>query len=966
MLYTIELHNALAPALTANDLLYVPVQDPPRIKRTRRYLFTYEGDPAALDRFARRVLVDEVSEDLHAGEAPLFGDAGAVLDMTLKPGLLDHEREAVLEYADHAAPDGVEVQDLRIHQRMYIFDTGGTFSPDRLVRDLVNPAIHQWTVTDPREAGPAPAEGGPRAAAAAAAKPPPQTHRDIALRDLDDNALGALSRDMKLSLSTEDMRVIRAAFAELGREPTDVELEVLAQTWSEHCKHRIFNAHITCREQDRETVVDGLFKTFIKDPTEAICRRKPGFVLSAFHDNAGFIKLNEDRALCYKVETHNHPSAIEPYAGANTGLGGVIRDILGAGKGARPIASLDVFCFGRPDTPPEAIRGRDVIHPIGILRGVVRGVRDYGNRMGIPTVTGSILFDDGYLYNPLVYCGTAGVIDIRDIEKKVEPGDHIVVLGGRTGRDGLHGATFSSASLGTDSHEEDQGAVQIGNPIEEKKVTDCVLQAREEGLIHFITDCGAGGLSSAAGEMVEDVGGEIHLDRVPLKEPGLASWEVFLSESQERMVLAVAPEDWARLHELAETFETEATIIGSADGSGRLKVFHHDTRVCDLDCRFLHEAPRKALTARIDPRPTPAAVSPSHDPGKDLLRMLASTDLCSREPVIREYDHEVQGNTVLKPLAGPGGDNPQDGSVIRLDECERLMALGVALLPFYHRDPERMARATVDEAIRQLVVTGADPDQIALLDNYCVGNPDDPAELGRLVACARGMAEAAEAYGAPFISGKDSFYNYFETEAGPESIPLSLLISSIGLLDRASDRTGASLTRADSILALAGRTEPELGGSAYARMLGEDGSAVPDLNPDEAMASYRTLHRLIQRGAVRAAHDLSEGGLAVALAEMGFSGTGGIEVDLEALPADPELDDTARLFSESTGRILLELDPEALAAVEEEFTGLPFAVLGASSAGHRDLVIRRGEAPLIRRSLEELKHAWKTGLTPYY
>ena len=325
--------------------------------------------------------------------------------------------------------------------------------------------------------------------------------RSIPLRDLTADQLFDLSKRMKLSLSKADMLAVQKIYQDEGREPTDVEMEVIAQTWSEHCKHRIFGAKIYHTINGQQEVVDGLFKTYIRKVTEEICQSKPDFVLSAFEDNAGFVKLDDDKAVCLKVETHNHPSAIEPYAGANTGLGGVIRDILGAGKGAKPVASLDVFCFGPPDIEQDQIKAKDVIHPLGVMRGVVRGVRDYGNRMGIPTVNGAIQFDDTFIYNPLVFCGTAGIIPIKDIAKEVKPGHLLIAAGGRTGKDGLKGATFSSAELTTDSHEEDQTAVQIGNPIEEKKVADWVLAAREKGLIQFVTDCGAGGFSSAAGEM---------------------------------------------------------------------------------------------------------------------------------------------------------------------------------------------------------------------------------------------------------------------------------------------------------------------------------------------------------------------------------------------------------------------------------------------------------------------------------
>ncbi len=789
----------------------------------------------------------------------------------------------------------------------------------------------------------------------------------IPVRDLTPEDLTGLSERMKLSLSGEDMLAIQAQFRDLARDPTDVELEVIAQTWSEHCKHRIFNADIRHQGPRGAERVDSLFKTFVRGVTEPIMEARPDFVLSAFHDNAGFIRLDDDTAICLKLETHNHPSAIEPYAGANTGLGGVIRDILGAGKGARPVASLDVFCFGRPDTPPEQVTG-DLIHPLGVFRGVVRGVRDYGNRMGIPTVGGAIQFADGYLHNPLVFCGTAGTIPIADIPKKVEPGMLVVAVGGRTGRDGLHGATFSSAALDTDSHEEDKGAVQIGNPIEEKKVTDMVLQARAEGLIGFITDCGAGGFSSAAGEMLSELGGEIQLENCPLKEPGLRSWEIFLSESQERMVLAIRHEHWNRVRELARIYETEATVIGRATGDGRLRVVHHGQVVCDLDGGFLHEAPRKRLTSTYRPaRAAPVALPDAGEAPALLRALLADVNLCSREPVIREYDHEVQGNTVNKPLAGPDGRCPQDGAVIRVDGTGRFMALGVSLLPsFGERDAYRMGLSTVDEAVRQVVAAGADPDQVALLDNFCAGDPTQPDELGKLVETARGMAEAARAYGTPFISGKDSFYNCYDTEQGTVNIPLTLLVSALARIDDPAWITPASLRGPGNLLVMLGATAAELGGSALARHLGQNAGTVPTLDPPTVREAYRRFHQAVRQGLVQSAHDLSEGGLAVAAAEAGFSLRAGVEIDLDAVPGARGLEALETLFSESNGRILFEVRPEDEAALREILDDSPWAVVGRTTEGEARLVFSRGGQTVLADSLSDLKDAWTCGLTPYY
>lgn len=794
---------------------------------------------------------------------------------------------------------------------------------------------------------------------------PQAVFRHLPIRDLNADQLLELSQQMKLSLSRVDMLAVQQIYREENREPTDVELEVIAQTWSEHCKHRIFNAKIEHTLNGKAEVVDSLFKTYIRAVTEEIWRQKPDFILSAFVDNAGFIKLDDERAVCLKVETHNHPSAIEPYAGANTGLGGVIRDILGAGKGAKPIGSLDVFCFGPPDVAESDLKAKDVIHPLGIMRGVVRGVRDYGNRMGIPTVNGAIQFDDTYIYNPLVFCGTAGVIPIKDIAKEVKPGHWLIAAGGRTGRDGLKGATFSSASLTTDSHEEDQTAVQIGNPIEEKKVADFLLAARDKGLIQFVTDCGAGGFSSAAGEMLSEVGGEVWLENAPLKEPGLESWQVFISESQERMVLAVEEEALPELERLAGIYETELCRLARADGSKRLKVWHHGSLVCDLHVEKLHEAPRREMRSRWrTPAATESKVKVKPDSWTATLKtVLADFAIVSREPIIREYDHEVQGNTVLKPLAGAAGDGPQDGAVIRIDGSPHLMALACALLPELGKtDPYAMGRAVVDECIRQLVLVGADPDRLAILDNFCAGNADNELELGALVECTKGMAASALAYAAPFVSGKDSFYNYFVTDEGPVSIPVTLLVSGMGIVEDIQHVIGSSLRKVGSKICVFGGTKRGLRGSVLGKYVAGCGlNAAPDFDENEALERYRRYHALVKAGAILSAHDLSEGGLGVALAEMAFSGKGGIRVDLSRMPAEEGCSTAELLFGETPARLLVEVAPEHMEAARA--AGM---VAIGDSTREPWLHVSHSGTTLIDASVAELKAIWKAGLTPYY
>lgn len=795
-----------------------------------------------------------------------------------------------------------------------------------------------------------------------------KSYRHITIRDLSGEQLKDLSDSMKLSLSREDMEVVQRIYREWDREPTDVEMEVIAQTWSEHCKHRIFAASIEHESPRGKEMIHSLFKTYIKEPSERIMEKKPGFVLSCFHDNAGFIRLDDTKAVCLKVETHNHPSAIEPYAGANTGIGGVVRDILGAGKGANPIANVDVFCFGAPDTNPAEIKGKDVIHPLGIMRGVVRGVRDYGNRMGIPTVCGAIQFDPTYIYNPLVYAGTAGVIDQQYIDKAMRPGLKIIVVGGRTGRDGLKGATFSSASLTGDSHTEDQSAVQIGNPIEEKKAADFIIAARDRNLIVFITDCGAGGFSSAAGEMLSETGGALFLENAPLKEPGLISWQIFISESQERMVLAVEESSLPELQALADTFQTELTVLGHSDDTGILKVWHNGELVCELDNSKLHDAPTRRLNSRFLSTPEGTGLVGSDvDLSASLHGILADFAVCSREPIIREYDHKVQGNTLLEPLAGAQGDAPQDGSVIAIDGSSKAMAIGLSLLPEWGKtDPCAMGRASMDETMRSLVIIGANPDKIGLLDNFCMGNPNDPDELGRLVECVKGISDAAEEFEAPFISGKDSFYNYYETEDGPINIPVTFLCSGVGIVEDQSHVTGSSLRRNDSVLCLIGNTSDEMGGSVFARRIGLQGAAVPQTDCSKNLGIYRKYHAARTQGMIRSAHDVSEGGLATTLAEFGFSGKGGLEIDLAQLPGHQGYSAAVALFSESTGRILLEVDANHVESLRKIFAGDAFAVIGKSVEKHRQLVVLQSGVEEMREELSALKAIWKQRLVEFY
>ncbi len=803
------------------------------------------------------------------------------------------------------------------------------------------------------------------------AEPPEPAARAecVPLATMDDATLLRTSRERLLSLDLAEMKAIQAYFAAEVRDPTDVELESLAQTWSEHCVHKTFKGIIDYTEQTpngpRTTRIDSLIKTYLQAATQTIAAP---WVLSAFVDNAGILAFGEDYEVSFKVETHNHPSALEPFGGANTGVGGVVRDVMGVS--ARPIANTDVLCFGPLDTPLADLPS-GVLHPRRIYNGVVKGVEDYGNKMGIPTVNGAICFDPGYTANPLVYCGCVGIAPRGLHPRGARTGDLVVVLGGRTGRDGLHGATFSSIELTDETGVTSGGAVQIGNPITEKMTLDAILVARDERLYTAITDCGAGGLSSAVSEMGEDVGAEVHLERVPLKYHGLQPWEIWLSEAQERMVLAVPSANEARLRAICEGYAVEMTVIGHFTGDGRLRLSYEDQLVADMAMQFLHKGiPRRHLTATWSP--AVCGVEPTRDLSMSaselLLRILAHPNVRSKEDVVRRYDHEVQGGTVIKPFVGQWDDGPSDAAVLKPLEVRAAwqgVALGCAFNPAYGAlDPYAMAISAIDEAIRNVVAVGADPERIALLDNFCWGNPLLPDRLGGLVRACQGCYDGALQYGAPFISGKDSLNNeYTDGVTGKQvAIPPSLLISAIGMVGDVRQTCTMDLKVASDSLLLLGLTRDELGGSYYHRVTGTSSGRAPGAAAS-GPATARALHRAIEQGLVRACHDCSEGGLAVALAEMALAGGLGVEALLAAAPCDDALGDAARLFSESNGRYLVEVAAEHMPALEALLADLPYAAIGRVVAEpHLAIQGLQGDE-VIGLGLDALRHAWRGHLT---
>jgi phosphoribosylformylglycinamidine synthase len=924
------------------------------IARTSRgYQLEGNLDRDQAERLTRELLVDALAETGKVGSLNEHRDQSVLATVLLKPGVMD---PTALSVVDAARDLGIPLESVRSFRRYYR-NGSAPASNDRDVlfrRVLANEAIEQIVE------GPLTLDhltlGGTYTFQLVV----------VPVRELDDDALIKLSRDGQLSLNLAEMRAIQNHFRELGRDPTDIELETLAQTWSEHCSHKTLKGHIDFDGRR----IDNLLKETIFGATQEIRRRlgPDDWCVSVFEDNAGVVKFDDKHHVCFKVETHNHPSAIEPYGGANTGLGGVIRDPLGTGLGARPICNTDVFCFAPPDTPPEALPP-GVLHPRKVMKGVVAGVRDYGNRIGIPTVNGAVLFDERYLGNPLVFCGTVGTIPIDRARKEPQAGDLIVTVGGRTGRDGIHGATFSSIELTSESEKVSGGAVQIGNPITEKKLLDVLLQARDRGLYHAITDCGAGGFSSAIGEMGEKIGAAVHLDKAPLKYEGLSYAEIWISESQERMILAVPPGNWAELQKLCASEDVEATAIGSFEATGKLRLFYHEERVAELDLYFLHEGRpaviRKATLARSASEGAPllALRARNVDCNESLRKILASYNVCSKEWIIRQYDHEVQGASVIKPLVGVHDDGPGDAAVLTpvLGSWSGV-AVGCGVNPRYgDLNPYAMAACAVDEAVRNVVAVGANPARIALLDNFCWGNTDRPEVLGSLVRAAEACRDVALAYGMPFISGKDSLNNEYHSGGRNIIIPPTLLISALGIVPDVRRCVTMDLKEPGNALFLVGVTKNVMGGSHLHLVNALSGGAVPEVDTHVAPRIFQTLHRVIQRGLVRACHDLSEGGLAVALAEMAFAGETGADVAQGDLGM--ELPDDVLLFAESPTRFVVEVAPDCVAAFQACFSAdLPLRRIGTTVKEPR-LRIAGGKGEwIIWASLAELREAWQKPL----
>jgi phosphoribosylformylglycinamidine synthase len=811
----------------------------------------------------------------------------------------------------------------------------------------------------------------------------------IDLSRLDDAGLLILNSDRRLALDLNELQTIRNYFLAKNRPASDAELETIAQTWSEHCVHKTFRAIVTVNDHTSANeilagssqqnpssnyTIDNLLKTYLQSATNEI---NATWVKSAFVDNAGVIEFDKDTDLSFKVETHNHPSAIEPFGGANTGTGGVVRDILGVSH--RPIAATDILCFGPPSMPLKELP-IGVLHPTRIRSGVIAGIADYGNKLGLPTVNGAVFYHHGYTFNPLVFCGSVGIGPKDCHPREPLPNDRIVVIGGRTGRDGLRGATFSSLTMDAQTGDVAGASVQIGDPITEKGIIEVIERARDAKLYNAVTDCGAGGLSSAIGEMGKSLGASVDLSKVLLKYSGLSPWEIWLSEAQERMVLAVSPQNLNKLSKICEDYWVEWIDIGTFTSSGRLQVWYGDILVVDLDNDFLHSCPRRHLKAEIinqSPKASKTNNPPSiTDCNELLIALLSHPNIASKEDIIRIYDHEVRGSTVLKPLTGPKQDGPADAVVIKpLDTPGwRGFTLSNGINPIMSEvDAYAMAVSVVDEAVRNAVAVGTDPSRIAILDNFCWGDPTRPEILGTLLQAAQGCRDAALHYGTPFISGKDSLNNEYTASDGKRrAIPGTLLISSIGIHQDVRNSVTMDLKYAGNFIYLLGEWQPALRGS-YAQLIGGQSifknstaiDAVPVL-PEYAPKIYSDLHTAIHSQLILSVHDLSEGGLAVTAAEMSLAGRLGLDLDVSCLNEYPAV----ALFSETNGCFLVEVSKEQKNEFENLFNfktrnqKTPFVCIGKVT-NKKYLKITHNQTQIINLPLPDLIKSYKKSTSLY-
>ncbi|MFT5646296.1 MAG: phosphoribosylformylglycinamidine synthase II [Aureispira sp.] len=964
------------------------------IKSAKLFSINYNASPAELQDYATRCIKDVVTDEILVNELYAPTNYQSCIAIAQLPGVTDDEgTSAQMAWVDFFNIEAdVNTQQI-FTQVVYYFEN--KLSPEELTliakRLLGNPLINHFTYASQNEAGELSfVPYVPKVNMTADAT------TDIINLDLSDVDLVELSKKKVLALNLAEMKAIVAYYNNketkearqavgLPTDPTDCELEILGQTWSEHCKHKEFNAviHYKNIETGEEKTINSLFKTFIKGTTSAVQESLEAnnneWLVKVFSDNAGVVKATDDQLFVWKVETHNSPSALDPYGGAITGILGNNRDPMATGVGgAKLLFNTNVLCFGNPDYDKPLLTGQ--LHPRQIMEGVISGIEDGGNKSGVPTVNGSVVFDDRYSGKPLVYCGTGALMpyDYKGMpswEKPIDAGDRIVVAGGRVGKDGIHGATFSSIEIDEDSP---SSAVQIGSPITQKKVADFLVKACLAGLVKCSTDNGAGGLSSSVGELATISGGAVvDLEKVPLKYAGLKPWEIFVSESQERMSLVIEEHQIAPLFAMAKRMEVELTDIGYFTSDGFLDIRYDNEKVAYLDMKFLHEGdPQKIMYAEwAKPtlqEPTLPAVS---DYNKVLVDLMGSLNICSRESIIRQYDHEVKGKTILKPLMGPKGKAPQDAAIMRFGfNSFEGVAISNGILPRYGDiDAYEMSAGAFDEAIRQIISAGGSlPNTNAddgifwsVNDNFCVpdseyhevSNPDGKLKLAKLVQMCEALYEMATYFDIPLTSGKDSMKNDFKADGVKISVPPTILYSMTAKMDDVRKSVTSDFKAAGDLVYQLGTTYDELGASEFYTLYNELGANVPKVRKEAAKNLYLNVMKANAERLIESSHDLSDGGLAVTLVESAFGGEFGLEANLDTLG---DFSDVVKLFSESHSRFVVSIRPENKAAFEAIFGDKAF-FLGEVKT-EKNINITSNNNNLIDLPTETLLEAWAGGL----
>lgn len=874
-------------------------------------------------------------------------DADFVLEINYRPGVTDNEGHTARDTACIVLKKDRSLLTVYTAKQYHLWGKISKKDAEHIGKDLLaNELIERLRIKTKDEWA---SDAGFEAQASKVTGQASDTVNIIPITSMNDEELVAYSRKNTLALLLEEMLVIKNYYASeesienrkkygLPKDPTDAEVEVLAQTWSEHCKHKIFASKIeyTDTSTGETETIDSLYKTYIQRPTATIRKRlgKEDFCRSVFSDNAGVMSFNEEYDVCIKVETHNSPSALDPYGGALTGIVGVNRDPMGTGMGAELVCNTDVFCFASP-FHDEEIPDR-LLHPRRVMEGVRRGVEDGGNKSGVPTVNGSIVFDERFLGKPLVYCGTVGLIPRilhgePGYEKHAKVGDAIVMTGGRIGKDGIHGATFSSEELHEDSP---ATAVQIGDPITQRKMYDFIMRARDTGLYSSITDNGAGGLSSSVGEMSEATGGcELDLSLAPLKYDGLQPWEILLSEAQERMTLAVPQTKVKEFLALAKHMDVEANILGKFTSSGVFHVTYGKKIVAAIPMEFMHHGlPQMQLNAKwVAPAAqleNPVLMPEMADKEEFILKMLGRLNICSKEYIIRQYDHEVRGGSVVKPLVGLKQDGPADAAVLRpVLTDEKGLVLSHGICPkFSDYDCYWMMANALDEAIRNAVAVGANPDHMAGCDNFCwcdpvqsEKTPDGEYKLAQLVRACQALGKFCMEFGVPCISGKDSMKNDYIGNGKKISIPPTVLFSVIASIEDVNNSVTSDFKRAGDAIYLLGATRREMAGSEAFSELNIEGGRVPLVDSQSALERYRAVHTAMQSKLISACHDLSDGGLAIAVAEMCIGGRLGAVVDIAQIKTAEKLTPFELLYSESASRLLVSVHTENEKAFEALF-----------------------------------------------